>query len=110
MMKCSRALCAFSALAAAAAAPEEAASPAVHLTVAYCPTVFTGMGAVVKVAIRVAICGRELRLPGSRSARTPTQVDPKGGGAFSVVKKFALPSDLIGCPMTEVGDSPLIAR
>jgi hypothetical protein len=52
------------------------------------------MGAVVKVATRVAIC-------------TPMQVDPKGGGAFSVVKKFALPSDLIGCPMTEVGDSPL---
>jgi hypothetical protein len=52
-----------------------AASPSVYLTVGYCPSVFTGEGAVV-------------------------EVDPSTG-SISIVKKFALPPDSLGCPMDE---------
>ena len=60
----------------AAPAPPATAAPAsasVYLTVAYCPSVFSGEGAVVKV-------------------------DPHTGN-FEVVKKYAMPADMIGCPM-----------
>ena len=64
---------AFLALASAFAAP--AADDAVFLTVAYCPDLFSGMGAVVRV----------------------NHTD----GAFTIQGKFALPSSSIGCPMNE---------
>ena len=61
------------ALASAFAAP--ATDDAVYLTVAYCPDLFSGMGAVVRV----------------------NHTD----GAFTIQGKFALPSSSIGCPMNE---------
>jgi hypothetical protein len=59
------------ALAYPAVAP---ANDTVYLTVSYCPTAFTGKGAVVKV---------------------------EHSGKFQIVDKFDLPSVSIGCPMME---------
>jgi hypothetical protein len=52
-----------------------AVSPSIYLTVGYCPSVFSGEGAVVEV-----------------NAHT---------GDINIVKKFSLPPDSLGCPMDE---------
>jgi len=54
-----------------------AAEDRVYITVAYCPGYFDGKGAVV-------------------------QVDHKGH--FDIVGKFALPSEILGCPMNEAAN------
>jgi len=52
-----------------------ASSDSVLLTIGYCPTAFTGQGAVVKV-------------------------DPQTGN-YTIMHKFGLPKDIFGCPIEE---------